>query len=123
VNRGGDDGVTLRRKGSFVNFPPFLIPRIPFFLRWPVTDGFLAQAELAELGAEAVHLRAVRVVFGEEAFFEKQKLMLTTDRVVDNGDEKALEVDLDAGEQLLPVTRSTMTASFKAGCGSFSKSG
>jgi hypothetical protein len=40
------------------------------------------------------------VVFGEEAFFEKQKLMLTTVGVVDDGDEEPLEVDLDAGEQL-----------------------
>ncbi len=40
------------------------------------------------------------MVFGEEAFFEKQKLMLTTVGVVDDGDEEPLEVDLDAGEQL-----------------------
>ncbi len=40
------------------------------------------------------------MVFGEEALFEKQKLMLTTVGVVDDGDEESLEVDLDAGEQL-----------------------
>lgn len=79
---------------------PFLIPCLPFFLRWAVADGFLAEAELAELGAEAVHFRAVRVVLGEEAFFEKQELVFGSGGVVDDGDEEPLEVDLDAGEQL-----------------------
>lgn len=100
MNLGVDDVVTLRRKGSFVNFPPFLIPRLPFFLRRPVADGFLPEAELAELGAETVHLRAVRMILGEEAFFEEQELVLGTGGVVDDRNKEALEVDLDAGEQL-----------------------
>ncbi len=78
---------------------PLAVPLLPLFLRGPIPDGFLAQAELAELGAEAVHFRAVRVVFGEEAFFEKQELVLSTVGMVDDGDEETLEVDLDAGEQ------------------------
>ena len=66
----------------------------------PIADGFLAEAEFAELGAEAVHLRAVRVVLGEKALFEKQELVFWIGAVVDDGDEKAFEVDLDAGEKL-----------------------
>lgn len=40
------------------------------------------------------------MVLGEEAFLEKQELVFRTGGVVDDGDEKALEIDLDAGEQL-----------------------
>ena len=40
------------------------------------------------------------MVFGQEAFLEKQELVLWAGGVVDDGNEKALEVDLDAGEQL-----------------------
>ena len=77
-----------------------MIPLLPLFLRRPVADGFLAKAELAQLGAEAVHLRAVRVILGEEAFFEKQELVLGTGSMVDDGDKETPEVDLDPGEQL-----------------------
>ena len=81
---------------------PFAIPLLPLFLpfllRRAVADGFLAQAELAELGAEAVHLWAVRVILGEEALFEKQELVLGAGGVVDDGDEEPPEFDLDPGE-------------------------
>jgi hypothetical protein len=40
------------------------------------------------------------MVLGEEAFFEKQKLMLTTVGVVDDGDEESPEINLDPGEKL-----------------------
>jgi hypothetical protein len=40
------------------------------------------------------------MVLGEEAFFEKQKLMLTTVGVVDDGDEESPEIKLDPGEKL-----------------------
>ena len=40
------------------------------------------------------------MVLGEEAFFEEQKLVLGAGGVVDDGDEGALEIDFDAGEQL-----------------------
>ena len=50
-----------------------MIPGLPLFLGWPVTDGFLAQVEFAEFGAEAVNFRAARVFLGEETFFEKQE--------------------------------------------------
>jgi hypothetical protein len=40
------------------------------------------------------------VVFGEEAFFEEEELVLGSRGVVDDGDEEPLEVALDAGEQL-----------------------
>lgn len=75
-------------------------PGIPNFLRRPVSDGFLSEAEFAEPGAEAVHLRAFRVILGKEAFLEEQELMFRSGGVVDDGDDEALEVDLDAGEQL-----------------------
>ena len=76
----------------------FSIPRLPLFLRRPVADGFLAQAEFAELGAEAVHFRAVRVILGEEAFLEKQELVFSTIGMVDDRDEEPSEIDLDPGE-------------------------
>ncbi len=81
-------------------FQDFSIYRksLPLFLRWPVADGFLAEAEFAKLVAEAVHFRAVRVVFCEETFFEEQELVLGAIGVVDDGDEEPLEVDLDAGK-------------------------
>lgn len=44
---------------------------LPLLLRWPVADGILAQAEFAERGAEPIHLRAVRVILGEEALLEE----------------------------------------------------
>jgi hypothetical protein len=40
------------------------------------------------------------VVLGEEAFFEKQELMLSTVGVVDDRDEEPPEIDLDSGEEL-----------------------
>jgi len=79
---------------------PLAIPLLPIFLRRPVADGFFAEAEVANLGAEAVHPCSFRVILGEEAFFEKQKLVFGSGGVVDDGDEEALEVDLDAREQL-----------------------
>ena len=36
---------------------------------------------------QSVHFRAVRVVLGEETFFEKQELVFGSGRVVDDGDE------------------------------------
>ncbi len=74
--------------------------RLPLFLRRSVADGFLAQAEFAELGAVAVHFCPFRVVLGQEAFPEEQELVLVAGGVVDDGDEEAFEIDLDAGEQL-----------------------
>ena len=40
------------------------------------------------------------MILGEKAFLEKQELVLGAGAVVDDGDEEALEIDLDAGEQL-----------------------
>jgi hypothetical protein len=40
------------------------------------------------------------VVLGEEAFFEKQELMLGAGSVIDDRDKEPPEVDLDPGEQL-----------------------
>ncbi len=40
------------------------------------------------------------MVFGEEAFFVSQKLMLPTVGVVDDGDEESPEINLDPGEKL-----------------------
>ncbi|MCX6880210.1 MAG: hypothetical protein NTW21_41360 [Verrucomicrobia bacterium] len=68
-----------------------MAPRFPLFLRRSVADGFLAEVEFAELGAETVHLAAVRVVLGEEALLEKQELVLGTGAVVDDGDEEKNE--------------------------------
>ena len=79
-------------------FLPLAIPLLTLFLRRSVTAGFLAQAKFTELGAEAVHFRAVRVILGEEAFFKKQELMLSTIGMVDDRDEEPPEVDLDACE-------------------------
>ena len=73
---------------------------LPFLLRRPVADGLLSESELAEFRAEAIHFRAVRVILGEEAFLEEQDLVLGSGGVVDDGDEEALEVDLNAGAQL-----------------------
>ena len=73
---------------------------LPLLLRGAVADSFLTEAHLAELIRKALHLRAIRVVFSEEAFFEKKELMLGAGGVVDDGDEEPLEVDFDAGEQL-----------------------
>lgn len=72
----------------------------PFFLRWPITDGFLPKTEFVELDTEAVHLQAVRVVPREKTFFEKQELVFGSSGVVDDGNKEALEVDLDPSEQL-----------------------
>lgn len=72
----------------------------PLFLGRSIDDGFFVEAEFSELRGEIVHFRAVRVVLGEEAFFEEQELVLRAGGVVDEGDEEALEIDFDAGEQL-----------------------
>jgi hypothetical protein len=69
------------------------------FLRRPESDGFLAEAEFAELRAETLHFHAIRVVLGEEAFLEKQELVLGSVGVIDDSDEEPFEVDLDAGEK------------------------
>lgn len=79
---------------------PILIPAFPLFVRRPVADGLLADAEFAELGAVEVHFQTRRVVFGQESLLEKQELLLCSIGVVDDGDEEPLEVDFDAGEQL-----------------------
>jgi len=40
------------------------------------------------------------VVLGEEALFQEKQLVIRAGGVIDDGDEEALEIDLDAGEQL-----------------------
>ena len=72
---------------------------LPRFFCRAKDDGFLAEAEFAELGAEAVHLRSIRLVLGEGAFLEEQQLVFGAGAVVDDGDEEAAEVDFDAGEE------------------------
>jgi hypothetical protein len=39
-----------------------------------IADGFLAEAEFAEFCADAVHLRPLRVILGEEAFLQEEEL-------------------------------------------------
>lgn len=55
---------------------------------------------MAELRGEAVHLSPLRVVGGEEALLEEEQLPLRAGGIFEDGDEAALEVDLDAEGQL-----------------------
>ena len=59
-----------------------LEPCLPFFLGRPVSDGIFVEFHFAEFGAEVDHFGAVRVIVGEEPFFEKQELMFWSGGVV-----------------------------------------
>jgi hypothetical protein len=66
---------------------PFAIPLLPLFLRRPVTDGFLAEAELAEFDAEAVHFRAVREITSDR---NNQKLACASGQTAANSLTQAI---------------------------------
>ena len=79
---------------------PLAIPLLPLFLRRPIADAFLTETEFPELRRKALHFHAIRVILGEEAFFEKQELVFGAGAVVDDGDEEPPEINLDPCEQL-----------------------